>query len=514
MATAGILSVILSQAASISDTKKRDEFVKSETQGRYLIYTDLFNEVVKLQRSSERTEDLTLSEDRKKHDKKVADQIAKSAGDDGTGIFNLKDEPTPRYGYTETEWIAKSENERDGIRRWAHDQADRFITNAEAQAWTNYISSKPSSKEAFDGVYGIRYKYKSLFQSSRDVSNRSNFEAVEGEIDAISQSRGYIKYPAIESSEQLRENINLRNTSYSGCDIIPSITVGSKTFVMGNISTISYSIHRDKVPVRTLGRTYAKSYVSGGATIAGSLVFTVFDTHVLDAVRREVVSEVQAAGGQSSPLTQQLPPFDITIFFQNEYGHSSYMRIYGVEISDEAQTHSINDIYSENVMQYVARDIDLMCKVGDVMSPVNMAGNNVTFMDKFRMYTPNYKLGATKDNDAKIGRINSEIARINNEIKNTKTKLAELQKSGQTAEVINQTNALNIQLKSLEQAAIDKGTQIKNIEIENEKLSIVSTESMTQDAEYQYGSPSSNGRDDPYALTRAPMERQTAAPTP
>lgn len=503
MAKAGILSVTLSKATGISDTRKRDEFVKSETGGQYLTYTALFNQVIKLQRTNELTEDLTLSEDRKEHDQKKAKQQKRSQGDDGKGLFNLVDEPTLYYGFTETEWIAKSQFEQDGIRRWAYEQAGRFITKQESDAWTNFIASKPSSREAFDSVYGPSYKYSTLFQSSRDYTNRKNFATVEGELDAISQARKLLQYPPIESNEQLRQTINLRNTSYSGCDIIPSITVGGKTFVIGNVSTISYSIHRDKVPVRTLGRTYAKSYVSGGATIAGSLVFTVFDTHVLDAVRREVVSEVQAAGGQSSPLTQQLPPFDITIFFQNEYGHASYMRIYGVEISDEAQTHSINDIYSENVMQYVARDIDLMCRVGDMMTPVNLAGNNITFMDKFRLYTPNYKLNATKDNDAKIGTTTAEIARINYEIKNIETRITELEKSAQTAEVINQTNAYKIQLEALKQSVEDKNNYIIRLKEENEQLSYNTTESITQDAEYQYGSPTSAGRDDPYALTRA-----------
>lgn len=154
--------------------------------------------------------------------------------------------------------------------------------------------------------------------------------------------------------------------SYSGCDIVPTLTIGSNTFVLGNISAISYSIHRDVTPVRVLGHTYPKGFVSASRTIAGTLVFTVFDRHVLSDVINKTITQQDLAVPMSSPLVDQLPPFDVGIIYSNEYGNNSYMRIYGLQITDEGQTHSISDTYTENVMQYVARDIDLM--VGDKTS--------------------------------------------------------------------------------------------------------------------------------------------------
>jgi hypothetical protein len=57
-------------------------------------------------------------------------------------------------------------------------------------------------------------------------------------------------------------------------------------------------------------------------------------------------------------LVDQLPPFDITLLFSNEVGDNSYMVLYGVEIVNEGQTMSIQDLMTENVMQFVARDVD------------------------------------------------------------------------------------------------------------------------------------------------------------
>lgn len=154
------------------------------------------------------------------------------------------------------------------------------------------------------------------------------------------------------------------NRSYSGCDIEAFINIGDKHFLLGNLQTMSYSIHRDKVPVRTLGRTYAKAYTRGQRTIAGTLIFTVFDRHVLSEAREAYIYEQDnEADYQASLMTDQLPPFDVTITYTNEYGASSILRIYAVDISDEGQTHSIEDMITENVMQYTARDIDLM--IGD-----------------------------------------------------------------------------------------------------------------------------------------------------
>lgn len=161
-------------------------------------------------------------------------------------------------------------------------------------------------------------------------------------------------------------------TSYSGCDIIAVINLQGKLLQIGNLSTISYSIHREKQPVRTCGRIYPKTYVRGNLTIAGTLIFTVFNEHVLSQLRNVFDYENVPADTQKSLLPHQFPPFDVVITYANEYGHTSYLKIYGVEIIDEGQSHSVNDMVSENMMQYVARDIDMMISTENSTTDSNL----------------------------------------------------------------------------------------------------------------------------------------------
>lgn len=182
-----------------------------------------------------------------------------------------------------------------------------------------------------------------------------------------------------------RKHINTDNvgdtyTSYSGVDIIATITTpGGKPVVVGELSTISYSIHREKFPVRSLGMINAKGFTKGYRTIAGTMVFTVFDRHVI----LEAIVNGSKDGGlldQYSDLatdsfdfarnfvTDEMPPIDITLTFANEYGHASSMTIYGVTIVDEGQVMSIQDIMTENTLSYMATGIDLM-------TPMDNLGN-------------------------------------------------------------------------------------------------------------------------------------------
>ena len=52
----------------------------------------------------------------------------------------------------------------------------------------------------------------------------------------------------------------------------------------------------------------------------------------------------------------QLPPFNISMLFADEYGHMSYQRILGVEFVTTGNVHSIQDMLSEQTVSYVAVD--------------------------------------------------------------------------------------------------------------------------------------------------------------
>lgn len=132
-----------------------------------------------------------------------------------------------------------------------------------------------------------------------------------------------------------------------------------RTKVLAEAQTISISTHRDKQAVRACGSVYPKGFTRGPRQIAGSLVFTVFNEHVLYEFLEAHSSDFDATAFTSA-LMDQLPPVDILLSFANEYGQVSRMTIYGVEFVNEGQTMSIEDILTENVVQFVARDYDPM----------------------------------------------------------------------------------------------------------------------------------------------------------
>lgn len=136
-------------------------------------------------------------------------------------------------------------------------------------------------------------------------------------------------------------------------------------FFLGTLQTISVQSHREKFGVRSLGRSYVKAYTRGPRTTAGSMIFTVFHEHAFAGLMRRM-SRVESDEELSSLLPDQMPPLDFTVIFANEYGSQSEFRLYGVEILNDGVTYSIEDLLSENVMQFVCRDVDPLTSRGRV----------------------------------------------------------------------------------------------------------------------------------------------------
>lgn len=60
----------------------------------------------------------------------------------------------------------------------------------------------------------------------------------------------------------------------------------------------------------------------------------------------------------------QMPPFNITISFVNEYGKKAVMRIIGCEILNEGSGMSIDDITTDKACTFVARKIEYLKPLG------------------------------------------------------------------------------------------------------------------------------------------------------
>ena len=154
---------------------------------------------------------------------------------------------------------------------------------------------------------------------------------------------------------------------------------------LGTIQTVTTSIHRYKAPIRTLGSTYAKSYVRGTRTIAGTIVFTMFDDHALAEAMEMHYSYYNTGvrgsdgkyGESETLLIDQLPPFDMILTGSNELGANSYMVLYGVELVNEGITMSIQDLAIENVVQYIARDFDPWTKLNEKRTRFDRNGSKV-----------------------------------------------------------------------------------------------------------------------------------------
>ena len=174
------------------------------------------------------------------------------------------------------------------------------------------------------------------------------------------------------------QNYTLQNISFSGADavatlIVPIIgpnnkPVGSDIIELGELQTISYSIHRENSPVRTLGHVNTRGFVKGARTIAGSLIFAVFNEYAFYRIK-QYRQMLYRANGFFAPLADMLPPFDIIITLVNEYGQYAKMKIFGVTIIDEGQTLSIDDLFIEQTYTFMARGIQPLVRMTKEQDP-------------------------------------------------------------------------------------------------------------------------------------------------
>lgn len=187
--------------------------------------------------------------------------------------------------------------------------------------------------------------------------------------------------------------------SYSGVDI--TAVVGTQTF--GTLQGISYQISREKAPLYVMGSVDPVSFSRGKRAIAGSLVFMQFDEEPIMAFfkdrqkflgdRAEVYPEWVAAGAGEIPpsvlttpsgpaavanpfdnpenvnsleemylpanawYADQILPFDIILSAANEYGYMAYMKVLGVELMNQGNGVSIDDINMEHSYTYIAKGI-------------------------------------------------------------------------------------------------------------------------------------------------------------
>ncbi len=192
-------------------------------------------------------------------------------------------------------------------------------------------------------------------------------------------------------------------TSFSGADIVCAFA----GVPVATLSGITWSVNREKAPIYTMGSANPRCFSRGKRGIAGSLIFTTFDRPALydtllwhvqnnddtlkyytrasnvlpglnDSVRhRGIVPAYETSNviGESTGInssqtidvvksmpyySDQIPPFDVTITYANEYGNAAVRSIYGVEILNEGSGASMDDVMIEETMTFVARELGPM----------------------------------------------------------------------------------------------------------------------------------------------------------
>lgn len=209
-------------------------------------------------------------------------------------------------------------------------------------------------------------------------------EREEKELSYILPSKKKIhKIPSIYPKLPFTSDYMKTYQSFSGYDMVCTIEMympkgGTYTQVIGELQTITYSIHQEKSPIRCLGDMNAKGYVFGPRTIAGTLIFTVFDRHWTTKMEKEYLAD---AGVRAHMLADEFPPFNLTISCANEYGHDAVCSIFGITLVNEGQVMSINDVFTENTYQFYATDVQYLAPVevtmgGTKNQPINIPGVN------------------------------------------------------------------------------------------------------------------------------------------
>lgn len=143
----------------------------------------------------------------------------------------------------------------------------------------------------------------------------------------------------------------------------PKATTEDSFQKLMELQTFSYSIYRDTEPVKVLGQDTVRGFTRGYTTIAGTMIFTV----IHEAVLANLFTHIYQGRSFSGHRIDQLPPIDIFVVFANEYGNMAKMSLFGVQFMNEGQVHSVQDLITENSVNYQARHFSRMKKITSIV---------------------------------------------------------------------------------------------------------------------------------------------------
>ncbi|MBY2476144.1 hypothetical protein KWV16_04570 [Clostridioides difficile] len=180
--------------------------------------------------------------------------------------------------------------------------------------------------------------------------------------------------------------MDLGNTFYKAFSSTDSLAFvlfpESKPILLGSLTSISYSIHRNKKPVALIGSTHVSGYTRGPKMISGKMEFTLINQNLIS----DLTSEISVLSNKKKISSDELPLFDVMIVSLNEYKYVTQMMIYGIDITNDRQIISINDVFVKNTIHFVATDLNNFVSLPSDKTVQNTVSNSNIFSNSIFSY--------------------------------------------------------------------------------------------------------------------------------
>ncbi len=182
----------------------------------------------------------------------------------------------------------------------------------------------------------------------------------------------------VNPQQSLIDKENQKNSLIEYKKLLQKYSNNQVPMVIDSIQTLSFQIHTDIQPVRSLKFKYPRGYCVGQRLIAGSIIATVFNEHPfmdvmeLNNVLRYLQSktlvntsenyrylDVLKGVDESSSVVDEIPPMNILMQGVNEQGDAVESTLYGVKLINDGTVISAQDMITEQTFSFVAQDIDL-----------------------------------------------------------------------------------------------------------------------------------------------------------
>jgi hypothetical protein len=231
-------------------------------------------------------------------------------------------------------------------------------------AWADIAGQKsPTTVYEPDGgavTFSVSKTLSKADGSRQTVNDQSN----SGQYTYLPTSGSALIIPSLQSEAKAKEYSSLdedRLHTYAGSDMRAIIEPIYKDSRASNkqlieLTTLTVSIHREKSPVRAISYINPKAFARGRRTIAGTMILTQFTVDVMYRFLSGKLDERDASKDSFYLKVDQLPPFNMTLMFCDEYGHASYRRLLGVDVVTDGTVYSVNDMMTEQTVSYMAAD--------------------------------------------------------------------------------------------------------------------------------------------------------------